>query len=454
VKATSYKLRLKSRNVGEIEQALDVIIMSASHKNVSRAALVPMIALMRDNGMSDHVRGRCARAIGWMAKAECSGVEAVSPLNALLKDGSPYLRGEAATAILALAEVGTTDRSSIPLLQQALKDENEEVRHQAKWALAFFKDADKEAAEVSIPPKATDRGGRSSIGTGGLSSNPNATSEASMGDLAAYREARLLGSGGFSTVYKVRRGTEECALKVPGGFSLGDMKKTVYLRPEDHERYLKEAEIWRRLTEQTPSAVIRLIDTGVEPFPWFSMELGEGNLAELSFDIDREDRTALMVDLLGKLDSIHRQGVVHKDIKPENILRVKDNWKFSDFGLSIIVGASSHHSVGMSAGTWRYKAPEQVSRKLGHIDAVTDVWQMGVLAFELLTDRSPFSATDPASISLEIINEEVDLSPLPLDFQGVIEKALMKKKKERWQTAQEFGLALDEVRKKVDTRGR
>jgi len=267
------------------------------------------------------------------------------------------------------------------------------------------------------------------------------------GDFFSYTIQRKIGSGGFSDVYLVERNGKRYAMKIPKGVDLkGD--DTIQLPEGEIDKYAGEAEIWATLTEKEPASVVNLLDAGLRPFPWFVMELGERKLDEAVRSAPTHEKLRILGDLLGKLDRIHHYGVVHKDIKPDNILYLGGNWKFTDFGLSKVLSKSSKSSAGFS-GTMLYMAPEQVSKKhFGNTDWRTDIWQMGVLAYEMLTGHLPFESEDAFEATSAILHEE----PVPATRYGVdervwqaIRKALEKRKKERWQSALEFKNALEGV---------
>ena len=265
------------------------------------------------------------------------------------------------------------------------------------------------------------------------------------GDFFSYHILTKIGSGGFSDVYLVERNGERYAMKIPKGINLNG-SDTIELREKDLESYGKEAEIWAMLTEKEPDAIINLIDAGIRPFPWFVMELGEGKMKDIMERATKEEKLRIAAELLGKLDRIHHYGVVHKDIKPENILYARNQWKFTDFGLSKVLSKSSSSSKSMS-GTMFYMAPEQISRKhFGNTDWRTDIWQMGVLIYEMLTGHRPFESDDAFEITGMILRDE----PVPATEYGiderlwnVIRKAIEKRKEDRWQSAGEFRRVLE-----------
>ena len=265
------------------------------------------------------------------------------------------------------------------------------------------------------------------------------------GDFFSYEIVRKIGSGGFSDVYEVEANGKRYAMKIPKGIDLSG-SDTVELTEDSIEKYSDEAEIWATLTEKEPTSVVNLLDAGIRPFPWFVMEIAESDYKKGMKNSNNAEKLRTAIQLLGKLDKIHHYGIVHKDIKPENILYVGGEWKFTDFGLSKVLSTSSKSSTGFS-GTMFYMAPEQISRRhFGSTDWRTDIWQMGVLIYEMLTGHLPFESDDAFEITGMILRDE----PVPATYYGVdermwdvIRKALEKRKEERWQSAGEFRRELE-----------
>lgn len=269
------------------------------------------------------------------------------------------------------------------------------------------------------------------------------TEDYQWGSFAGYKLNKKIGSGGFSEVYIVTQFDSSYAMKIPRGISI-DGSETIDLKRSELGRCVKEAHIWAKLTQNEPDTVVNLIEAGTDPFPWFVMEIAETTLRKQMGALEYKQALSLSKDLLQKLDRIHHYSVIHKDIKPENILKVDGEWKFSDFGLSKVIGTASQASQVLS-GTMQYMAPEQISKKFGRTDWRTDIWQMGVLTYELLTNHRPFQADDPMEISMAILHEE----PIPGTEFGmepavwdVVKKALEKDRKNRWESAGVFGREL------------
>jgi len=157
----------------------------------------------------------------------------------------------------------------------------------------------------------------------------------------------------------------------------------------------------------------------------------------------------------GALDAAHQQGVIHRDLKSENIMLTQTNggdWaKVLDFGIAKIQqpeGARDNDitAANLVIGTPQYMSPEQCSQA-GPIDARSDVYSLGVIVFEMLAGRVPFTGESPTVIMMKQVGDEatsiLDLRPdLPASIDNLIKKALAKKPSERFQTAGALSEAL------------
>lgn len=133
-----------------------------------------------------------------------------------------------------------------------------------------------------------------------------------------------------------------------------------------------------------------------------------------------------------KVKYAHSKGIAHKDLKPQNILIKNGKAKISDWGLS---KALSESTSSLQAFSPFYAAPEQISKKFGKTDEKTDIWQFGVLLYEILTGKRPFEGDDVVQIAFSILNEE----PAPPStfrkeaaiFDEIVMRCLRKRKEER-----------------------
>ncbi|MFW3145705.1 MAG: protein kinase domain-containing protein [Thermoplasmatota archaeon] len=266
------------------------------------------------------------------------------------------------------------------------------------------------------------------------------------GDFYSYRIVDKLGAGGFSTVYKVSDGKYHYAMKTPKDIGIeGD--ETIAIQKKDMLKFKKEASIWATLTDTIPEDVVMLIDMGLEPFPWFVMELADGSLRDHLEGANSRKRLDTAMEILTKFDRIHHLGVVHRDIKPENILYIDGKAKVTDFGISKLVNSTTKSTVGMS-GTCFYMSPEQISKsRFGTVDWRTDIWQLGVLTYEILTDHLPFDAEDPYEITSNILHDEPEpissYAPKLEPIDEILFKALDKDKTKRYQSAIELKFAIE-----------
>ena len=268
------------------------------------------------------------------------------------------------------------------------------------------------------------------------------------GQYESYKCERVIGHGGFSEVRLVTKRNHQYAMKVPlgavganGVMADGTMCSSGI--SDELESFETEALNWARISDRVPDAAVSLVDFNIDPFPWMVMDLAECDLKSAMADgvVTVDD----MIDLLGSLQKIHDLGIVHRDIKPENILKVGGRWKFSDFGLS-----RSLRSISMSgsiAGTPEYMSPEQfLPRRLGPVDARTDIWQMGILAYHIIVGRSPYLSDDPEEKMMVVVSEGPDLDAVPEPYAPVIRRALSFDRSERFQSAREFAEALRDVK--------
>ena len=142
------------------------------------------------------------------------------------------------------------------------------------------------------------------------------------------------------------------------------------------------------------------------------------------------------------LDYAHEQGVVHRDVKPSNILMPKPDWALlTDFGLARMVGGSNLTQSGMTVGTPSYMSPEQGSGK--SVDSRSDLYSLGVILYEMTVGELPYQAETPMAVVVKHIVEPLPVprtrNPLvPDDLQRVILKAIAKDPEDRYQTAAEM----------------
>ncbi|MBK7403316.1 MAG: serine/threonine protein kinase [Phycisphaerales bacterium] len=274
-------------------------------------------------------------------------------------------------------------------------------------------------------------------------------------DFAILRE---LGRGGMGVVYEARQSNPDrlVALKLMGaGYSID----------ERHERLFRR-EV-RALALLTHPSIAAVYGAGRSPDgrPYFAMELvrGEplGRDAE-SRGLDSRERLALFRRIAEAVAAAHRRGVIHRDLKPGNILVTPDGTpKILDFGLAKVVETPGSESAisaisepGRIAGTLAYMSPEQARGDEPAIDTRSDVYALGVVLYELLTGRLPYPI-DRGNLlgAVRTICEQAPTRPSSIDraLQGDIDaivlKALRKDPAERYQSASALA---DDIRRFLD----
>ena len=212
-------------------------------------------------------------------------------------------------------------------------------------------------------------------------------------------------------------------------------------------RFRREAQAAGRLNHPN---IVSIYDFGEEGGTWYiAMEFVQGRELKACFEGNERfrlpDIVRIMKQILGALEYSHRQGVVHRDVKPANIFLLTDgSVKVADFGIAHIE-ASNLTQVGTVLGTPSYMSPEQI---LGlPVDGRSDLFSAGVILYQFLTGERPFSGS--STTTMQKVLKEDPLPPSSLNVQvlpvmdAVVRKALAKHADERYQTAQEFIAAID-----------
>ncbi|MCK6551438.1 protein kinase [Myxococcota bacterium] len=266
-----------------------------------------------------------------------------------------------------------------------------------------------------------------------------------------YRVLGPLGSGGMGTVYRVEHTlmAKEMAMKL--------LRPELSIIPQIVERFEREA---RSASKLDNAHIVRVTDFGRAPNGalYLVMELLDGEA--LSARIARgpvpvDEALGLADQILDALEHAHANGVVHRDLKPDNIMLVPRDGrtvlKILDFGLAKMTGPDDRGATltqaGMVFGTPRYMAPEQAAAE--PVDLRTDLYAVGVILFELLSGRPPFTSTN----AVELLTAHLTQQPPPLEVPGaapeileklreIVRKSMAKHKLERFQTATELREAL------------
>ncbi|MBK8268329.1 MAG: protein kinase [Planctomycetes bacterium] len=259
--------------------------------------------------------------------------------------------------------------------------------------------------------------------------------------LPGYTIQRGVGRGGFGEVYyAVSDGGKEVALK--------------YLR-ENPQVELRGAT--HCLNLKSPYLVgIQDIKQSVDGEFFVIMEFVNGSsLRDLLNEEPRglgAQKAAYFVREIGKgLSYLHDRGIVHRDLKPGNIFYEDGYVKIGDYGLSKMMAASQHSGQTMSVGTVHYMAPEVGS---GNYDRTIDIYALGVMLYEMLLGRVPFSGASMGEVLMKHLTASPEVDELPEPFPRVIRKALAKDPRDRYQTVNEMIsdlFAVDELSQSVSS---
>jgi serine/threonine protein kinase len=264
--------------------------------------------------------------------------------------------------------------------------------------------------------------------------------------LRAYEIHEVLGHGAFGSVYAAthRRLGREVAIKVMSAEMLGD--------PCSRDRFATEARV---LSSLHHPHVVRVHGYVEDDVCALIMErLRGGRLAERlmpSQPLPCAQSCAWALAALYGLEHAHRRGILHRDVKPENLLFTQHGLlKVTDFGLAKAIGAAAgrFNTNAIAFGTPAYMAPEQISRAAGSISPATDVWALGAVLFEMLAGERPFADGEVGDVLLKRIT--TDPPPLrsietrvPEQVAAVVMCALARRPDQRYPSAGEFASALE-----------
>lgn len=272
--------------------------------------------------------------------------------------------------------------------------------------------------------------------------------------IGQYKIISKQGEGGFACVYKAEDTFGDVyALKVP--------RNDIFLDEEFKTRFLREIEVGKTLHHPNIARIYDCSDGSEGNDPYIAFEFVEGILLNQKFGSGQNDtHPPLAIDdglniilaILSALEYAHGKGIVHRDMKPQNIIIRNDGViKVLDFGIARIMGQTITRT-GSSLGTPAYMSPEQISS--GKVDERSDLYAVGALAYQCFTGRIPFDGVEPYEILYQALRKDpVPPSQLnsliPQELDAVVLKLLQKSPKKRFSSATEVINALSGLVKKV-----
>ena len=261
-----------------------------------------------------------------------------------------------------------------------------------------------------------------------------------------YEVLRVIGEGGMGRVYEARH--SRLANK---RFAIKMLHQELARQPEVVTRFQREAEAASGLSHPNVVGVFD-VNTAPDGRPYIVAELLEGE--QFGDFLDRSGKlgTGLVIPIVRQvcraLARAHAQGIVHRDVKPENVFLVggEGGVKVLDFGISkLSQQESSLTKTGMVMGTPDYMAPEQA--RGDRVDARADVYAVGAILYRALTGRKPFEGLDPMqTLTAALVQEPPRPSmiepTIPIELELVMQHAMAKETRERFQTMEELDAAL------------
>lgn len=274
--------------------------------------------------------------------------------------------------------------------------------------------------------------------------------------LGRYEIVREIGKGAMGVVYLATDPVigRQVALKTIRLRDLDDEDAR-----EHQQRFIREAQAAGILSH--PSIVTvhdigEMPDTGTS---FIAMQYVDGpNLKELIQRNEVPDWPTVcevIAQVADALQYAHARGIVHRDVKPANIMLTDGVAKITDFGIAKIASVASNlTTTGQFIGTPNYMAPEQV--KGTPVDGRSDLFSLGIILYELLTRRKPFAGDTLTTISYKIVHEDFpplrEVAPaVPQAFEGVLAKALAKSPEDRYQSGTELAADLRKLRQSLLT---
>jgi tRNA A-37 threonylcarbamoyl transferase component Bud32/DNA-binding NarL/FixJ family response regulator len=251
--------------------------------------------------------------------------------------------------------------------------------------------------------------------------------------IRGYQVLRKIGEGGMAKVYLAER--EETRLQLV----LKVLDKKLLADDDFLKRFRRECRIISKMQNEH---VVAIYDHGVnDDCAFLAMEYFEGGdlKARIRQGISSIQALKILVQIAKALEAVHSAGVVHRDLKPQNIMfREGNRLALVDFGLAKEVDAKTTLThAGIVLATPLYMSPEQYQG--GRQDQRSDLYSVGVILYEMLTGKPPFTAGNAPALAYQHVNSPVPRLPQRLSgYQGIVDKLMAKQPEDRFQSAREL----------------
>ncbi len=262
-----------------------------------------------------------------------------------------------------------------------------------------------------------------------------------------YEIQDVIGVGGMAIVYKAYDSIDDRTVAVK-------VLKDEYLANEEFRRRFKNES--KAIAVLSHPNIVKVFDVSFgDRLQYIVMEYVEGitlkEYIEKCGGIDWNESLYFVIQILRALQHAHDKGIVHRDVKPQNIMLLENGTiKVTDFGIARFSHSETKTVTEKAIGSVHYISPEQAKGEL--TDEKADIYSMGIVLYEMLTGRLPFDGDSAVSIALMQVNEEAQLPrtinpDIPVGFEQITMKAMQKLPRERYQTAAEMLLDLEELKR-------
>ena len=262
-----------------------------------------------------------------------------------------------------------------------------------------------------------------------------------------YEIQDVIGVGGMAVVYKAYDNIDDRIVAVK-------ILKEEYLANEEFRRRFKNES--KAIAVMSHKNIVKVFDVSFgDRLQYIVMEYIEGitlkEYIEEHGALDWKEALFFVIQILKALQHAHDKGIVHRDVKPQNIMLLEDGTiKVADFGIARFSHGETRTMTEKAIGSVHYISPEQAKGEF--TDEKADIYSVGVVLYEMLTGKLPFDADSAVSVALMQVNNEAALprtinADIPIGFEQITMKAMQKNTRDRYQSAAELLLDLEELKR-------